>query len=280
MRPLSGSGGGVIAFSSNRTGNDDLFVMNAEGSDQRPLTATEAQDGWANWSPDGLRIAFQSDRSGALNVYVVDVANGVLADERAVGRLTNSPPGRGSWEPAWSPDGIAYSSEQAAGSDIFPVRPDGTTRQRLSENRSLDGTPAWSPDSAQLAFFSDRDGSWDLYIMNTEGNQVRRLTSDAAEDSAPAWSPDGSWIAFMSDRDGNPEIYRIRSDGTGLTRLTRNAAEDWFPSWAPDGTRIAFSSNRDGNHEVYLMNPDGGEVQRLTDNGAEDWGPTWWPGTG
>lgn len=68
MRPLSGSGGGVIAFSSNRTGNDDLFVMNAEGSDQRPLTATEAQDGWANWSPYGLRIAFQSDRSGALNV--------------------------------------------------------------------------------------------------------------------------------------------------------------------------------------------------------------------
>lgn len=182
LPPLSGSGGGVIAFTSNRTGNYDLFVMNADGSDQRPLTTTEAQDGWISWSPDGSRIAFQSDRSGALNIHVMDVANGLLADEAAVGRLTNSPPGRGSWEPAWSPDGmwIAYSSEQAAGSDIFLARPDGTTRQRLSENRALDGTPAWSPDSAQLAFFSDRDGSWDLYTMNTDGSQVRRLTSDAA----------------------------------------------------------------------------------------------------
>ena len=280
--PLPGTGGGVIAFVSNRTGNHDLFLMNADGSDQRPLSSAEAQEGWVSWSPDGLRIAFQSDRSGALNVHVVDVVNGVLASEDGMGRLTNSLPGRGSWEPAWSPDGmwIAYSSQQAAGSDIFLVRPDGTARQRLTDNDALDGTPAWSPDGTRLAIFSDRDGSWNLYVMNADGSQERRLTADAAEDSAPAWSPDGNWIAFMSDRDGNPEIYQIPPDGTGLTRLTHHAGEDWFPSWSPDGTRIAFSSNRDGNHEIYLMNSDGGGAQRITDNAAEDWSPVWWPAAG
>jgi Tol biopolymer transport system component len=145
--PLGGSGGGVITFASNRSGNNDLFVMNAEGSDQRPLTATEAQDGWANWSPDGRRIAFQSDRSSALNVYVMDVAYGMLADERAVRRLINSPPGRGSWEPAWSPDRmwIACSSEQAAGSDMYLVRPDGTTLGTGWHADRVLLKPGWEP---------------------------------------------------------------------------------------------------------------------------------------
>jgi len=78
---LAGSGGGVIAFVSDRSASQDIYVMNADGSDRRPLTTSPNQDGWPNWSPDGRQMAFQSDRSGAFNVYVMDTPGGSQADD-------------------------------------------------------------------------------------------------------------------------------------------------------------------------------------------------------
>ena len=311
--PLSGSGGGMIAFVSNRSGNQDLWIMNADGSDQRQLTTDPAQDGWPRWSPDGKQMAFQSNRNGALNIYVADVLGGSQIDDGAPQQLTTGKPGRDSWEPAWSPDGkqLAFSAQQAAGSEIFLMNPDGTGRQRLTENRAIDGSPAWSPDGRQIAFFSSRDavpaqgdavpdqgGNWEIYVMDADGSHVLRLTDQPGQDHSPAWSPDGARIAFVSERDGNEEIYLMNPDGTSLQRLTHNEAEDWYPAWSPDGKRIAFSSSRDaavlgqggavsdqggavpdpgGSQEIYVMNADGSNPQRLTNNQAEDWGPAWRP---
>jgi len=292
--PLTGSGGGVIAFVSDQSGSQEIYVMNADGSDQRRLTNDPSTNAWPNWSPDGRQIAFQSNRSGALNIYVMDILGGSSADDSKVSQMTNSQAGRGgSWEPAWSPDGqwIVYSAQQASGSDLFLVNPNGTERRRLTDNKAIDGCPTWSPDGKQIAFFSDRDGNWEIYVMKSDGSDVRRLTQHPGQDHSPAWSPDGSRIAFVSDRDGNEEIYLMNladalqgTDGTGLRRLTRNKVEDWFPAWSPDGKWIAFSSSRDGNHEIYVMpvadalqGTDGNDQKRLTNNNAQDWGPVWRP---
>jgi Tol biopolymer transport system component len=279
LPPLSASGGGVIAFVSERGGNQDLFIMNADGSDQRPLTSNPAQDGWASWSPDGSQMAFQSSRSGAFNLYVVDVVQGSSFDESAARRITTGSSVGGSWEPAWSPDGlrIVYSAKQTRGSDLFLVHPDGKARERLTNNSSTEGCPTWSPDGKRIAFFSDRDGNWEIYVIDADGSEETRLTNQEGKDYAPAWSPDGTRIAFISSRDGNEEIYVMGADGSHPTRLTENEAEDWFPAWSPDGERIAFSSNPDGNHEIYVMNADGSGETRLTENPAEDYAPAWRP---
>jgi Tol biopolymer transport system component len=277
--PLSGSGGGWIAFVTTRGGNSDIWIMNADGSDPRPLTTHPAQDGWPRWSRDGKRMVLQSTRDGAFNLYVADLLGGLQVDESTLLQLTSGTSGHDSWEPAWSPDGkqVVCSVQQASGSDLFLLNPDGTVQQQLTKNTAIDGSPDWSPDGKQIVFFSSRDGNWEIYVINADGSEARRLTNHAARDHSPAWSPDGTRIAFVSERDGNEEIYLMNPDGGNLQRLTDNGAGDSFPAWSPDGKRIAFSSSRDGNQEIYVMNADGSSLQRLTDNPADDHTPTWRP---
>jgi len=275
--PLSGSGGGFIAFVSTRAGNSDIWIMNADGSDPRPLTANPAQDGWPRWSRAGTHLVFQSTRDGAFNLYAGNILGGSQVDESTLLRLTNSSAGHDSWEPGWSPDGtlVACSIQQAAGSDLFLISADGTSRQQLTKNSAIDGSPDWSPDGTRIVFFSSRDGNWEIYVIQADGTEAQRLTEHAARDHSPAWSPDGTRIAFVSERDGNEEIYLMDPNGGNLQRLTDNPAQDSFPAWSPDGRRIAFSSDRDGNLEIYVMNADGSEQARLTNNPADDHTPTW-----
>ena len=237
-----------IAFFSDRDGNLDIYVMNADGSGLARLTYDGANDGVPDWSPDGQRIAFASDRDGNYEIYVMN------ADGSGLARLTDNDAGDG--VPAWSADGqrIAFYSDRDGNGEIYVMNADGSGLARLTDNDAGDGPPAWSPDGQRIAFASDRDGNWEIYVMNADGSGLARLTDNYAGDGVPDWSPDGQRIAFASDRDGNWKIYVMNADGSGLARLTDNDAIDVSPDWSPDGQRIAFHSDRDGNTEIYVMN--------------------------
>jgi Tol biopolymer transport system component/subtilisin family serine protease len=215
------------------------------------------------------RIAFQSDRDGNDEIYIIKI-NG-----SDVQRLTNNAFYDGF--PAWSPDGIkiAFVSNRDGNDEIYIMNNDGAGQTRLTSNSDYDSDPSWAPDKTKIAFESDRNGPNEIYIMNIDGTNQTRLTNNPAWDDNPAWSPNGNKIAFNSNRDGNYEIYTINSDGTGITRITNNPAFDVEPSWSPDGNKIAFISDRDGNKEIYIMNSNGSGQQRLTNNLADDSDPSW-----
>ena len=134
-----------IVFDSVRDGNArndfeinaEIYVMDADGQNQRRLTNHRGDDGYPSWSPDGERIAFMSERNGNAEIYVMD------ADGGNQQRLTNHRSDDHS--PSWSPGGerIAFSSNRGGDFEIYVMDADGGNPQNLTNNHQSDGSPAW-----------------------------------------------------------------------------------------------------------------------------------------
>ena len=283
-----------IAFVSDRDGNWEIYVIDADGGNQQRLTNDPDNDLNPSWSPDGKRIAFASSRDGnflgnipADEIYVMD------ADGNNQKNLTNNL--GNDISPSWSPDGkrIAFSSfrKDRAGNlnhfDIYVMDADGGNQQRLTDNPHGDQYPSWSPDGKRIAFSSAREGHFigdfgltsEIYVMDADGNNQQRLTENRKNDEEASWSPDGKRIAFASDRKGdftNYEIYVMDTNGDNQRKLTNNNRHhNNSPSWSPDGKWLVFTSNRDGNYEIYVMDADGDNQQKLINNPNGNGSPAW-----
>jgi Tol biopolymer transport system component len=252
--------GKKISFISDRYGEEDIYIMNPDGTGQTKLTESTASDSGAAWSPDSQKIAFHSAKDGNLEIYVMD------SDGSDQTRLTDHP--ADDRFPAWSPDGkkIAFISNRDGNGEIYCIDVNSSRLIRLTENTGGDGQPSWSPDGKRIAFQSSTGKNVDIYTMNADGSEKTKLTDNPALDAFPAWSPDGTRIVFISNFNQNLDIYVMNEDGSNKIRLTDHPARERFPSWSPDGSRIVFDSSRDGNREIYAMNVDGSEQTNLTDN--------------
>jgi TolB protein len=270
--PLSASGGGVLAFVSHRSGRPGIYVMNADGSDQRLVTDVDnAAD--PSFSPDGARILYRTSAPNMGTISTINIDGSghreIFSQNRAMGA------------PDWSQerDEIVFIFHTHAYFSISVMEADGGNFRQLTTTvvDQINDSPDWSPDGEQIVFSSDRSGDHEIFVMDADGSNVQQLTDNEATDYYPAWSPDGTQIAFTSDRDGNWEIYVMDADGGNVRRLTNDPAKDWDATWSPDGTRLAFASRRDGNWEIYIMNADGSDPQRITDNPAQESDPVWRP---
>ncbi len=280
--PLEGQSAGLIAFYSERDGNPEIYVMNADGSEQRRLTFSPFEDSSPDGSPDGSQIAFISDRDDPQAgkcfpdcMYQLYVIN---ADGSGEHRLVETE--FRTLHPDWHPDGtkLSFDTEFNLQGDIYIVNADGSGMQRLIE----DGFWAdWSPDGNQIVFASKRDGNAEIYVADADGSNQRRLTENRQLDYFPAWSPDGRRIAFA--RLEKKQIYVMNADGSSEQQLThqRNAEN---PSWSREGTQIAFQSSHDGDFEIYTIHVEkaiqGSEdsgLWQLTDNQTGDLWPSWGP---
>jgi TolB protein len=180
-------------------------------------------------------------------------------------------------EPGIAQTKIAFISRQNGNKELFVMDQDGSNVKQLTSDRSIILSPAWSPDSREIAVTSYRDRNPDLVAVGLNGNGRRPLSQQPGLNSAPSWSPDSSRIALTLSKDGNPEIYTMSRNGTDLRRLTNHPAIDTSPTWSPTGRQIAFVSDRSGSPQVYIMDAEGSNVRRLTYQGSYNDRPAWSP---
>ncbi|MEQ1760818.1 MAG: hypothetical protein ABL986_21120 [Vicinamibacterales bacterium] len=160
--------------------------------------------------------------------------------------------------------------------EIYVADYDGEGQRRVTTNRQLNITPAWSPDARAIAYTSYRRGYPDIFIALLYQGLQETPTNGVGQNFLPVWSPDGTRLAFTSNRDGNPEIYVMNRDGSAIRRITNNPAIDVTPTWSPTGTQIAFTSDRGGTPQIYVVGADGLNLRRLTSESYAD-RPTWSP---
>jgi Tol biopolymer transport system component len=212
--------------------------MDADGGNQTRLTFDPAGEMHPDFSPDGTRIAFASNRDGNNEIYVMD------ADGGNVARLTNDP--AEDMRPDWSPDGakILFNSDRDGNREIYVMNADGGNPTRLTSTLVDELFPVWSPDGTKIAFFDlPMAQAQDIYVMNADGTGVQKLTDHPGTDEDPAWSPDGKRIVFQSTRDGNFELYVMDADGGNVERVTTTVGGDYWPSWTWLWAKLASDSD-------------------------------------
>jgi Tol biopolymer transport system component len=267
---------GVIAFTSKRSGNLDIWRIKGDGTTPVQLTDNPADDDWPAYSPDYTKIAFVSNRDGNEEIYVMN------ADGTSATRLTNSN-GR-DYAPQWAPDGtqIVFVSERGETTgDIFVMNANGTNQVRITVDPAPDVEPSWGGE--RIAFTSRRSGTNQIYTVNPDGSGLFGPLTTTGANYQPKWNTLGNRIAFVSDRDGNPEIYTMRQGGEEQFRLTNNTTPDYWPAYAPNNSKIVFVADKDpalSNTELYTMNIDGSTQERITIQPDKDEHPSWGLQTG
>ena len=274
---LPGIASTQIAFVSSRTGAKEVWVMDYDGANQRPLTSLHSISLTPRWSPDASRVAFT-----CYEPYERLVSPQICMYSMELGKVVSFPHYRGTNSaPAWSPDGsqIMFSSSMLGNPEIFVSDVNGARPKRVTFSAGASTSPSWNPKTGQsVVYVSDRGGIPKLYMMNADGtNNVELDLPDKGYLIDPAWSPNGQILAFSWRRpSGNYDIYVMEPTSRQIIELTRDAGRNERPSWAPDGRHIVFESTRNGERQIWVMLADGLQAHQLTTTGHNE-SPNWSP---
>ncbi len=268
-----GLAGTRIYFVSERSGSQEIWSMDYDGSNQKPITNYKNITMTPAVSPEADMIGFTTFVEGLPKIYVHSLeTNRRLTFYNQTASLNTTP--------SFSPDGkkIAFASSASGIAQIYMADLDGRNLRRVSYSRSLEVDPAINPRTgAEIAFVSGRSGIPQVYVMDAEGANVRMLSQGGGDAVQPSWDAQGENIAFAWTRGFEPGNYNIFvanvARGT-LVQLTYGAGRNENPSWSPSGTHMVFTSNRSGGTQIWTMRADGTQLQRLTTQGRNTQ-PVW-----
>ncbi len=274
--------------------NDDIWVMNADGSNNQQLTSHLGQDNYPQWSPDGKYIYYVSDCLGGVANVVrqeVDPKRGKPVPGKGAERVTDQKNERvrrvrlsagGEW--------LVYES----GADIWVHSLKDRTSRKLQieinadDKQNSDKITTFNSGATEFAVSHDERHiafvvHGEIFLMPRTGGKARRLTDSPAADHGIAWSPDNKRILFLSDRSGFEDVYALEADDPDhpeltsahrfkVKQLTNTPAAEVGLTFSPDGTRVGFL--RGGT--LVTMNPDGTGEKVIVSQGRVfdfEWSP-------
>jgi TolB protein len=249
---------------------DQIYTMNADGTNRRLVSTGKGRTTCSYFYPDGKSILYASTHKG--------------------GDACPAPPSfdQGYVWPVYD----TY--------DIYRANPDGSNLAPLTTTPGYDAEATIAKDG-RVVFTSVRDGDMEIYSMNGDGGDVRRLTNIPGPDGGPFFSADGQKIVFrgrhpnesaeLEDyrallkraiwRPTSLEIYVMNRDGSGLSQLTNLKSASFAPFFTADAKQIIFSSNygdpKGRNFDLFLVNVDGTGLERVTHNDTFDGFPMFSP---
>jgi TolB protein len=214
--------GALIAFTTHRDGNNEIYVMQSNGHEPINITNHPEADFWPAWSPDGKHIAFVSNRNGNHDIYVMG-ADGMYPTQLTSDMAQDL-------YPSWSPDSqtILFSSNRDGNFEIYSMSPTGQNQTRLTGREKDDLLPEYSPDGQQIIFDSNIDGDRELFVMNKDGSNVTQITTNFY-DEGDACFLSNTQILFTSMLSGNWNIYLMDLEDKNLTPITNNSEKNWSP---------------------------------------------------
>jgi len=260
---------------------DQIFVMNADGSDVQMVSTGKGVTTCGYFLPDGESIVYASthlaadecparpDRSEGY-VWAVHPGYDVFrskADGSDLVRLTDAPGYDAEATVNWETGRIVYTSKSTGDLELWSMEADGSDKTRLTETVGYDGGAYYSRDARNLVLRAhhpaegpDRDKYVDLlsrdltapmkmelFVGPADGGDFRQITDFGCASFAPQFTPDGKQIIFSSNRNDcdsrNFELFLIDLDGSNLRQITEFGGFTSFPEFSPDGTKLVFSSS-------------------------------------
>lgn len=252
VSPSRSPDGKWVAFSSDRDGNWEIYVANADsGTLQRMTFNTWATEVNPVWSPNGKQLVYESIRNGNWDLYTMDVVTG------EEGRLTTSP---GSDINAfWSPDSskILFQSNRDGITQIYEIDMASKVDRKVSQGQAEDTDPAYGPDGSRMIYLSKSPttGNAIVTIAGVDGSNPVQISDETRNAAGMVWSKDGGRIVFQTESaDKSTSDLVLYEVETGLSRdLTANSGRNYAPTWICDSSDVAFTSTAKETAQIFTI---------------------------
>jgi dipeptidyl aminopeptidase/acylaminoacyl peptidase len=251
--PALSPDGRKIAFSSKRDGNTELYVMDADGQNQKRITNNSALDYMPAFSPDGKSLAYVSDCDGNDEIYLFDLQT--KKDRRLTANKNDD------MLPRFSPDGgeIFFLSDSGTfwGLWRLPLGKNAVPQKVAPDPQEKGDKDYFDIAAGQILYQQGQENEKVLKLWPLAGGEAKQVSCPSFRAGIPTTlSPDGRYLLYTSSRQGNDEVYLYDRQTDCNLRLTVNPAEDMAFGFFPDQKTILFVSQRDGDREVYLLHLD------------------------